>query len=208
MRGQERQAPHGPLVGMRHTRSSASTVAANTNILDLLPTLRTEHLLFRPARRQLLPALLRRLGRLMRPLDAGNADQSTTLAAMLQRSQLHDLPPWRVSERQSGRRLAYVRFVNWRLPHSCAELLVAPIDEADGVGVDEASLSEAIAAATAFGFRELDLHRVEMLCMPNRTDIITAAERAGIHFEAMLRQYAVVNGSATDIVMMAAIRPL
>src|SRR5690606_2853331 len=58
--------------------------------------------------------------------------------------------------------------------------------------------SEAVRLAASYGFRELNLSRIEIAAIPQNIASRRVAERAGARFEALVRNRLVMHGKAYD----------
>ncbi len=110
----------------------------------------------------------------------------------------HQLSPWRIEGRRSGRVLGVCGFLRWDLLHARAGITAAilPAEE-------EAPLSHVLGAMMAFGFHEMELNRIEMLVCDERSR--RAIERAGMACEAILRQYLRIGDAHEDLSLYAAL---
>jgi len=110
----------------------------------------------------------------------------------------HQLPPWRIEGRRSGRVLGVCGFLRWDILHARAGITAAllPAEE-------EAPMAHVLGAMMAFGFHEMELNRIEMLAGDERTR--AAIERAGMACEALLRQYLRIDDVHEDLYLYAAL---
>jgi ribosomal-protein-alanine N-acetyltransferase len=59
-------------------------------------------------------------------------------------------------------------------------------------------MTRAVAAAVAFGFSSLRLHRIEAACIPSNVGSARVLERNGFHKEGFARAYLRINGAWRD----------
>jgi len=64
-------------------------------------------------------------------------------------------------------------------------------------------MTRAVAAATAFGFSSLRLHRIEAACIPDNIASTRVLERNGFHKEGFARAYLRINGVWRDHLLFA-----
>ena len=64
-------------------------------------------------------------------------------------------------------------------------------------------MTRAVAAATAFGFSSLRLHRIEAACIPDNVASARVLERNGFHKEGFARAYLRINGAWRDHLLFA-----
>jgi ribosomal-protein-alanine N-acetyltransferase len=66
--------------------------------------------------------------------------------------------------------------------------------------------TEAVKAVTDYGFRNLQLHRVQAACFPENPASARVLEKAGMSYEATLRQYMPIKGKYQDLQMYSLLR--
>lgn len=66
--------------------------------------------------------------------------------------------------------------------------------------------TEAVRAVIAFGFRELDLNRVEAKCVPQHTASWRVMHKAGMTYEGILRQAEFFKGKFQDLAVYSILR--
>jgi ribosomal-protein-alanine N-acetyltransferase len=64
-------------------------------------------------------------------------------------------------------------------------------------------MTRAVAAAVAFGFSTLRLHRLEAACIPSNVASATLLERNGFQREGFARAYLCINGAWRDHCLFA-----
>lgn len=64
-------------------------------------------------------------------------------------------------------------------------------------------MTRAVAAASAFGFSSLRLHRIEAACIPDNVASARVLERNGFHKEGFARAYLRINGAWRDHLLFA-----
>jgi ribosomal-protein-alanine N-acetyltransferase len=65
---------------------------------------------------------------------------------------------------------------------------------------------EAAQAMIAFGFRQMDLVRIEATCLPENMPSQRVMQKLGMQREGVLRSYEVWRGEPKDLVMYALVR--
>ena len=63
--------------------------------------------------------------------------------------------------------------------------------------------TEAVKALLLFGINQMDLVRIEAVCLPEHRASVRVLEKAGMQFEGLLRSYQVWRGQPCDLLMYA-----
>lgn len=98
-------------------------------------------------------------------------------------------------EKDTNRILGECGFHTWNKTHKRAELFYSLRNEEDK---RKGLMKEALATVLAFGFTELDLHRVAALVASYNTPSIRLLEHYGFTKEGTLREDYVVEGRSED----------
>ena len=99
--------------------------------------------------------------------------------------------PWGIVLRRTGKLIGAIGLKNWALQHSRAEVGYVLSREYWGKGY----VTEALNAVLAFGFSEMELHRIEAKAVPENRGSTRVMEKAGMKFEGQLRDYELVKGA-------------
>lgn len=93
--------------------------------------------------------------------------------------------------RRTGKIIGAIGLKNWSLQHSRAEVGYVLAREYWGKGY----VTEALNAVLAFGFSEMELHRIEAKAVPENRGSTRVMEKAGMKFEGLLRDHQFVKGA-------------
>lgn len=94
---------------------------------------------------------------------------------------------------------------NWFLEHRRAEI---------GYSIDNEKfkqrglMKEAVAFVIDYGFREMDLHRIEALVGPNNIPSLKLIRNSGFREEGYLREHYFVNGAFSDSLIFGLLRQI
>lgn len=99
---------------------------------------------------------------------------------------------WAIEDRNSGRVVGSCGFDgSWNRLHRRAELGYALAEAHWGRGL----MREAVEAVLAYGFRTLDLNRIEALCVVENRASARVMEKAGMRWEGTLREWLWLKGT-------------
>jgi [ribosomal protein S5]-alanine N-acetyltransferase len=99
--------------------------------------------------------------------------------------------PWAIVLRKTGKLIGAIVLRNWSFAHSRAEVGYVLSREYWGKGY----VTEALNAVLAFGFSEMELHRIEAKAVPENRGSTRVMEKAGMKCEGLLRDYEFVKGA-------------
>jgi ribosomal-protein-alanine N-acetyltransferase len=88
------------------------------------------------------------------------------------------------------------------LEHARAELGYVLSREHWGKGL----MPEAVRAVIRFGFRRMDLNRIQARCMAENTASARVMEKAGMTYEGTLREYELIKGAYRDMKFYSILR--
>lgn len=115
-----------------------------------------------------------------------------SLIKMYKRRELVD---WVIFHKADRKSIGTCGFVEWSMTHSRAEIGYALSRKYWGSGY----MSEAVSAAVEFGFREMQLNKVEGKCEINNIGSARVMEKVGMQLEGILRQHIYVKGRYWDL---------
>ncbi|WP_201978194.1 GNAT family N-acetyltransferase [Hymenobacter rubidus] len=164
------------------------------------PTLRTERLTLRPLIGADAPALfvLRSDPQVMqyipRPLATSVADSAAYIETMNEAMSRNDLLNWGIALRSSDEIIGTIGFYRLQPENHRAEIgyLLHPAHQGQGL------MQEAVAAALAYGFGELNLHSVEGVIDPRNVASAQVLKRAGFVQEGLFRENGLWQGKFLD----------
>jgi ribosomal-protein-alanine N-acetyltransferase len=115
-----------------------------------------------------------------------------TLVKMYKRRELVD---WGIVHKAEKKFIGTCGFVEWRMTHSRAEIGYALSRKYWGEGY----MSEAVSAVIDFGFREMQLNKIQARCEVNNIASARVMEKVGMQLEGILRQQLFVKGRYWDL---------
>lgn len=113
-----------------------------------------------------------------------------------------DCAEWGLELKESGRVIGTCGFVNLDTEHRRAEIGYALGQPYWGRGL----ATEAARATVSFGFRQLNLNRIEARCATLNTPSELVMARIGMRYEGTLRQQLFVKGRFADMKLYAILR--
>jgi len=111
--------------------------------------------------------------------------------------------PWAIVLRRTGKLIGAIGLKNWALPHARAEVGYVLSREHWGKGY----VTEALNAVLAFGFSQMELHRIEAKAVPENRGSTRVMEKAGMRFEGLLRDYELVKGAHQSLNLYSILKP-
>lgn len=171
-----------------------------------LPEITTERLLLRPLRLSDAPdmyayaqdELVARPG-MWEPYESFEACQRH-VEHLIARYEI-DLMWWALEHLADGRMIGRVQLSEWNEEHSRAELSYALHRDYWGRGL----MSEAVAEAVAYGWNELDLHRIGATVLPDNVASIRILKGVGMQHEGRLRHFRRLWGEWVDVDVYAVV---
>ncbi|MBQ8381600.1 MAG: GNAT family N-acetyltransferase [Clostridia bacterium] len=109
---------------------------------------------------------------------------------------------WAIVEKDSGRMIGTCGFTRLAKQHALGEVGYVLNPDYHGRGY----ATEAVRAVIAFGFENLELHRIEGRYMVENTPSRRVMERCGLSFEGVWRESMLVKGRYRDIGVCALLR--
>ena len=108
---------------------------------------------------------------------------------------------WGIESRADQRLLGICNFSYWQPRDRRAEVGYTIARDSWGQGL----ATEAVHALISFGFRRMNLVRIEALCMPDNIASERVLQKVGMQFEGLLRSYQMWRGKPQDLKMYALI---
>ena len=99
--------------------------------------------------------------------------------------------PWGIVLRRTGKLIGAIGLRNWSLEHARAEVGYVLSRDYWGQGY----VTEALNAVLAFGFTQMELHRIQAKAVPENRGSTRVMEKVGMRCEALLRDYEFVKGA-------------
>lgn len=113
-----------------------------------------------------------------------------------------DFYDWAVVEKESGRMIGTCGFTRFDFPHNCGEIGYVLNPDFHGRGY----ATEAAARVIAYGFTELELHRIEAKFMQGNESSLRVMEKLGMLFEGYRRDAMLVKNKYRTIGVCAILR--
>jgi [ribosomal protein S5]-alanine N-acetyltransferase len=111
-------------------------------------------------------------------------------------------PEWGIVYKGDHRFVGTCGIVSWEPYHARAELGYALSRDYWGRGL----MAEAVGAMFSFGFREMNLNRIEARCIAENSASARVMEKAGMLYEGTLRQREIIKGEHRDIKLYSILR--
>ena len=111
-------------------------------------------------------------------------------------------PEWGIVYKGDHRFVGTCGIVSWEPYHARAELGYALSRDYWGRGL----MAEAVRAMISFGFREMNLNRIEARCIAENTASARVMEKAGMLYEGTLRRRELIKGEYRDIKLYSILR--
>ncbi len=122
--------------------------------------------------------------------------------SVMQDYDMGDVAPWAIVHKADRKLIGTGGFNQWNTRQKRAEIGYAIARPYWGQGYT----TEAVKAMIAFGFRRMQLCRIQTRCLTANVASARVMEKAGMHFEGVLRQYAQVKGKQVDLKLYAIVK--
>ncbi len=173
------------------------------DIFSNLPTLVTPRLL-------LWEATGAETGRFIRSLAAGErppyhqagGPTAAPLSAGIDGFGVHHPPYWSMVHKETDETIGCCAFTVWHLRHSRAELGFALAPEYRGQGY----MTETLRTVIGFGFRVMELNRIEARCAPGNRAALRLLHTIGLREEMLLRGYRADDPAGGDRKLLSVLR--
>ncbi|MBW4494589.1 MAG: GNAT family N-acetyltransferase [Oscillatoria princeps RMCB-10] len=129
-------------------------------------------------------------------------DSELFLRAVMDEYRKHEPSSWGIEEKFERKLIGTCGFANWSPSDFRGEIGYALSRKYWGKGY----MTEAVRAAIDFGFRTLQLNRIEARCEIKNIASARVMEKAGMRFEGILRQHAFYKGAFRDLKMYSILR--
>ncbi|MGG3284347.1 GNAT family N-acetyltransferase [Paenibacillus solani] len=114
----------------------------------------------------------------------------------------HDIAPWAIELKESGRMVGTVDFVWWKPEQQIAEIGYVLARECWGQGL----MTEAAAALLELGFGRMELERIQARCFSENIGSQRVMEKIGMSYEGTLRKGIKIKGRHWDIKMYSILK--
>lgn len=173
------------------------------DIFSDLPTLETPRLLLWEASGTETERFIRSLPAGERPPHHQAAGGTAApLSADIDGFGVHHLPYWSMVHKETDEMIGCCAFVIWHLRHSRAELGFALAQGYRGKGY----MTETLRTVIGFGFRVMELNRIEARCAPGNAAALRVLHSSGLREEMLLRGYRADDPSGGDRKLLSVLR--
>lgn len=114
----------------------------------------------------------------------------------------HELSPWGIQDKRTGRIIGTCDFVSWSTNHYKAEIGYALSREYWGQGY----MTECAKQLIDFGFKRMELERIEARCIVDNIGSSRVMEKSGMQFEGVLRRHIFAKGEFHDLKIYSIIK--
>ncbi|MCK4449432.1 MAG: GNAT family N-acetyltransferase [Anaerolineae bacterium] len=122
-------------------------------------------------------------------------DTKCFLNSVMDQHKNRHVAPWGVIHKGDKKLIGTCGFVYWDLHNSRAEIAYALSRKYWRKGY----MTEAVREVTTFGFRTMELNRIEARCKTENIASARVMEKAGMKFEGILRQHMFAKGTYHDL---------
>ncbi|MFC4403859.1 GNAT family N-acetyltransferase [Gracilibacillus xinjiangensis] len=112
------------------------------------------------------------------------------------------IAPWGMEYKENGKFIGTIDFVSWEPQHKTAEIGYVLSKQYWGKGLTTEAAREII----SFGFKEMDLVRIQAKCFVENTASQRVMEKAGMSFEGIIRKGMFLKGKHRDLRMYSIIK--
>ena len=118
------------------------------------------------------------------------------------RRQLGDVAAWGLVDKRDDRVIGTCGFTNWDPESKKAEIGYALSRERWGRGY----ITEAVTEAVGYGFKAMDLDRIEAMCDAQNLGSARVMDKTGMSFEGLMRGYGFWKNEYHDIKLYSILR--
>jgi ribosomal-protein-alanine N-acetyltransferase len=109
---------------------------------------------------------------------------------------------WGIVFKENGAFIGTCGYFIWDIENRCAEIQYALSRAYSGRGL----MTEAVCRVIRFGFEEMGLNRIAAHCMPGNIASERVMQKAGMHFEGVMREALYAKGKFHDLKSYALLR--
>ncbi|SFB07395.1 MULTISPECIES: GNAT family N-acetyltransferase [unclassified Bacillus (in: firmicutes)] len=129
-------------------------------------------------------------------------DTKRFLEFALNQYEQQKVAPWGMEEKETGKIIGTIDFVWWHPQHHSAEIGYVLNPSYWGKGIT----TEAARAIIDFGFKNMDLVRIQARCFVENIGSERVMEKTGMEYEGILRKAMFVKGVHHDLKMYSIIK--
>jgi len=112
------------------------------------------------------------------------------------------IAPWGIEHKENGKLIGTIDFLWWKPDHKVAEIGYVISKDYWGLGLT----TEAGKEVVKFGFKNMDLVRVQAKCLIENTGSSRVMEKMGMSFEGIIRKREYSKGKHRDLKMYSILR--
>ncbi|GEN46873.1 GNAT family N-acetyltransferase [Alkalibacillus haloalkaliphilus] len=120
----------------------------------------------------------------------------------LDQYQKHDVAPFGIELKETGKIIGTVDYIWWKPAHQKAEIGYVLSDQYWSNGI----MTEAVQELIKFGFENMDLVRIEARCFAENKGSERVMQKVGMTYEGTLRKSMFVKGHYKDLKMYAILK--
>lgn len=114
----------------------------------------------------------------------------------------HQVAPWGIEIKETGKFIGTIDYVWWQPNQKIAEIGYVISKDYWGNGLT----TEAVKEIIRFGFKEMDLVRIQARCFVENIGSSRVMEKSGMQFEGIIRKGMFVKGEHQDLKMYSILR--
>lgn len=114
----------------------------------------------------------------------------------------HDIAPWGIELKESGRMVGTVDFVWWKPGHQSAEIGYVLARDCWGQGL----MTEAATALLKLGFGQMELVRIQARCITENIGSQRVMEKIGMSYEGTLKKGIKIKGQHWDLKLFSILK--
>lgn len=129
-------------------------------------------------------------------------DSLQFIRSVLEQYEKQQVAAWGIEYRRNGKFIGTCGFISWVPHHARAEVAYALSRKYWRQGL----MTEAVRAVVAFGFRTMQLMRIQAVCEVENVASARVMEKVGMKFEGTLREYMFAKGHHRNLKMYSILR--
>jgi ribosomal-protein-alanine N-acetyltransferase len=105
------------------------------------------------------------------------------------------IAPWGIEYKENGKFIGTIDFTSWQLKNYAAEIGYVISQDYWGKGITTEAANEVI----KFGFNNMDLVRIQAICIVENKGSARVMEKTGMSFEGIIRKGIFIKGKHQDL---------
>jgi [ribosomal protein S5]-alanine N-acetyltransferase len=136
------------------------------------------------------------------PTHQAIADSQQFLESVIAKYEAGQPMDWGIEHKRDRKLIGTCGFASWEYNHARAEIGYVLSRQYWGQGY----MTEAVKAVIAFGFHVMMLNRIQATCMVDNLASARVMQKAGMHYEGTLQEYAFFKDRYCDLKVYATIK--